>query len=178
MPGRFGCDFEIINFETQIKDGYCEHFLLNCLQGKATRPHWWWVGIGSGNGLVPLGNKPLPEPISTHIYDAYCAIRPRWVNIHPSESIKHNGLRHCNTQMYIILMHDLTQWGQHKISPILTLGSATKFQEILPIIFNAINDIQSIKVLQNYRYPYKLWRKPVQLFSHQCACWWPSTIRC
>ena len=25
----------------------------------------WQVNIGSGNGLVPLGNKPLPEPMLT-----------------------------------------------------------------------------------------------------------------
>ena len=23
---------------------------------------WWLVNIGSGDGLVPSGNKPLPEP--------------------------------------------------------------------------------------------------------------------
>ena len=34
--------------------------------------HWWlpmtteiWVNIGSGNGLVPDGTKPLPEPMLT-----------------------------------------------------------------------------------------------------------------
>ena len=26
------------------------------------------VNNGSGNGLVPLGNKPLPEPMLTQIY--------------------------------------------------------------------------------------------------------------
>ena len=26
------------------------------------------VNIGSGNGLVPSGNKPLPEPMLTQIY--------------------------------------------------------------------------------------------------------------
>ena len=26
--------------------------------------------IGSGNGLVPSGNKPLPEPMLTQIYVA------------------------------------------------------------------------------------------------------------
>ena len=26
-------------------------------------PFWLWVNIGSGNGLVPPGNKPLPEPM-------------------------------------------------------------------------------------------------------------------
>ena len=28
------------------------------------------VIIGSGNGLVPPGNKPLPDPILTKFYDA------------------------------------------------------------------------------------------------------------
>ena len=34
----------------------------------ATRPYWWSVNIGSGNGLVPSGNKPLPEPMLTKIF--------------------------------------------------------------------------------------------------------------
>ena len=29
--------------------------------------HWWSINIGSGNGLVPSGNKPLPEPMLTQI---------------------------------------------------------------------------------------------------------------
>ena len=45
-----------------------------------TRPRWWLVNIGSGNGLVssgnigsgnglvPLGTKPIPEPMLTKIY--------------------------------------------------------------------------------------------------------------
>ena len=32
--------------------------------------HWWWVNIGSGNGLVPSGTKPLPEPMLTQLSDA------------------------------------------------------------------------------------------------------------
>ena len=32
--------------------------------------HWWSVNIGSGDGLVPSGNKPLPEPMLTQIYVA------------------------------------------------------------------------------------------------------------
>ena len=31
----------------------------------STEPHWWSVNIGSGNGLVPSGNKPLPESVLT-----------------------------------------------------------------------------------------------------------------
>ena len=34
------------------------------------------LNIGSGNGLVPTGNKPLPEPMLTQIY---VATRPIWV---------------------------------------------------------------------------------------------------
>ena len=30
------------------------------------------VNIGSGNGLVPSGNKPLPEPMMSHIYVGKC----------------------------------------------------------------------------------------------------------
>ena len=33
-------------------------------------PYWWKVNIGSGNGLVPSGNKPLPEPVFTKISNA------------------------------------------------------------------------------------------------------------
>ena len=46
-----------------------EHFWLNCCQVNATEPHQWEVNIGSGNGLVPSGNKSLPEPMLTKIYD-------------------------------------------------------------------------------------------------------------
>ena len=30
--------------------------------------YWWLVNIGSGTGLVPLGNKPLPIPLLIEIY--------------------------------------------------------------------------------------------------------------
>ena len=44
-----------------------------------TEPCWWEVNIGSGNGLVPLGNKPLPEPMLTQFLVAYGVARPQWV---------------------------------------------------------------------------------------------------
>ena len=31
---------------------------------------WNWFNIGSTNGLVLSGNKPLPEPMLTKFYDA------------------------------------------------------------------------------------------------------------
>ena len=36
--------------------------------------------IGSGNGLVPSGNKPLPESMLTQISATYGITRPQWVN--------------------------------------------------------------------------------------------------
>ena len=36
----------------------------------ATEPYWWEVNIGSGNGLLPDGTKPLPEPVLTKISNA------------------------------------------------------------------------------------------------------------
>ena len=32
-----------------------------------TKPYRWLVNIGSGNGLVPSGNKSLPELMLTQI---------------------------------------------------------------------------------------------------------------
>ena len=40
-------------------------------------PYRWQMSIGSGNGLVPSGNKPLPDPVLLQIYGL---IRPQWVN--------------------------------------------------------------------------------------------------
>ena len=40
-------------------------FLMKFVALETTRPHWGKVNIGSGNGLVQLGNKPLSEPMLT-----------------------------------------------------------------------------------------------------------------
>ena len=37
----------------------------------ATWYYWRLVNIGSGDGLMPSGNKPLPEPMLTLFIDAY-----------------------------------------------------------------------------------------------------------
>ena len=50
------------------KDIYLDHILWNWASVIATRPHWWTVNIGSGNGLVLSGNKRLPEPMLTQIF--------------------------------------------------------------------------------------------------------------
>ena len=42
--------------------------------------YWWRVTIGSGNGLVLLGNKPLPVPMVTKIHGTMDNTRGQWVN--------------------------------------------------------------------------------------------------
>ena len=58
-----------------------------CPQVNATRQNWWFVNIGSGNGLVPSGNKPLPETTSTKLD----TVSP----------LGHNGLT-CWVQQYLM----------------------------------------------------------------------------
>ena len=41
------------------------HLLWNWSQVNATESDEWEVNIGSGNGLGPWGNKPLPELMQT-----------------------------------------------------------------------------------------------------------------
>ena len=57
-----------------MEESYLDHFLWNCPQVNATRLCSRRVNISSGNGLVPSGTKPLPEPMLTKFYDAI------WVN--------------------------------------------------------------------------------------------------
>ena len=68
-PGRCCCNRKLINFKV-ISSIDLEHILCNYLQVNATRPHLWLVKLGSDNGLVPSGNKPLPEPMLTQFFVA------------------------------------------------------------------------------------------------------------
>ena len=63
-PGKFEWKFRHVIFKQilVIDDGE-----ICCLNMYVTGLHWWSVNIGSGNGLVPDGTKPLPEPALTQI---------------------------------------------------------------------------------------------------------------
>ena len=67
-PGR--SELEFCNFEAIFIDTWLWYLLWNLLQWMPTAPYWWSVNIVSDNGLVPSGNKPLPESVLTHIYVA------------------------------------------------------------------------------------------------------------
>ena len=55
------------NFQTLIKDSHQEYLLQICSHENATRPHWRLINICAGNGIASWDDKPLPEPILTHI---------------------------------------------------------------------------------------------------------------
>ena len=55
------------NFQTDFIDWWLRHLLWNCHDMNVIGLHWCSVNIGSGNGLVPSGNKPLPELMLTQI---------------------------------------------------------------------------------------------------------------
>ena len=62
--------FQICSFHSDFSDWWLRYLLWNCTNMHVTGLHWWSVKIGSGNGLVPSGNKPLPERMLTQIYVA------------------------------------------------------------------------------------------------------------
>ena len=43
------------------------------------------LNIGSGNGLVPSGTKPLPKPMLNKIYVTICITRLQWVDMTSSD---------------------------------------------------------------------------------------------
>ena len=57
--------FKISVFQTNICESWVRYILWKFPQINDTWHYRWKVNIGSGNGLVPAGNKPLPEPMLT-----------------------------------------------------------------------------------------------------------------
>ena len=54
--------------QTHIKEKDLQYFLLNYPLVHAARHNRWLDNIGSGNDMLPYGNKSLPEPMYTQIY--------------------------------------------------------------------------------------------------------------
>ena len=67
FPGGFGCDSKNPIFSLVLLTFHGD--TLNSKMN-AMGPYWWYVRIGSGNALVPSGNKPLFEPRLSQIYIA------------------------------------------------------------------------------------------------------------
>ena len=100
-PGGSDYSLKLVNFKVISVINILKYFLWSCYQVNATTPHWSSVNIGSGNGLVPSGNKPLLEPMLTQIP----VTRPQLVNV---------GIPYA-----LFLSLELTHWGWDKIEAIL-----------------------------------------------------------
>ena len=66
-PEKFEWNFRYVIFKWIFM---VEASLVKLSNMDITGLHWWSVNIGPGNGLVPPGNKPLPELMLTQIFVA------------------------------------------------------------------------------------------------------------
>ena len=60
--GKFCRNLKSLIFKLITRIDILSISLWNYHQVNATRSYWWLFNFGPGNGLVPSGNKPLPEP--------------------------------------------------------------------------------------------------------------------
>ena len=103
--GRCNCNIELVIFK--LKGRYLQHVLWICPHVNAGRPHWWLVSIGSGNGLVPSSNKPLPGPM-LWLYNLYKLHGPDAVGEKPSNLITHSLTKPTLTKFYIDIWYHLS----------------------------------------------------------------------
>ena len=69
-PYEIWTKIKVIDSQAIFCDWRPTYILWNCPQMNVRGRYWLSVSTGLGNGLVPLGNKPLFEPILTNIYVA------------------------------------------------------------------------------------------------------------
>ena len=76
--GRCWCNSKMRSPNTSYRlSSWVLLVLVKLLSGDYQRTHCWRVKVGSTNGLVSPGNRPLPETLLTGIY-----ARPQWVNMY------------------------------------------------------------------------------------------------
>ena len=93
---------------------WLRHLLWNCPNINVTGLHWSPGNIGSGNGLVPSGNKPLPEPMLTQISVAiWCHLATMCNILWPEHCGCYFADHICkyNFSMKIILIWFMFHWG-------------------------------------------------------------------
>ena len=115
-PGKFEWNFRHVIFkQILVIDGWLRHLLWNCPNMNVTGLHWWSVNIGSGDGLVPSGNKPLPEPMLTQI-----SVRHHWcAQWLCTEQHLGKNIIHIMTKIINVLTHKVCQ--THIISMTINL---------------------------------------------------------
>ena len=56
------------SFLANFSNWWLRYLLRNWPHMNVTGPYWWWINIGSGNGLVSDGTKPLPRPTLDQVF--------------------------------------------------------------------------------------------------------------
>ena len=74
-----------------------------------------WVNIGSGNGLLPEGTKPLPEPMLTSHQS--CCVAFTWEQMNFSR-IMYLQIAFSKLLPYLPGASELTYWGRKKMAAI------------------------------------------------------------
>ena len=80
-PGRSYCDFKNVIFNLVSLIGILKPSYDNVLRWMSTDLTDDKSALVSGNGLLPPGNKPLPEPVSTRFPTPYGVTRPQWIEV-------------------------------------------------------------------------------------------------
>ena len=130
--------------------------------------HWWWVNIASGNGLVPSGNKPLPEPMLTQIgiTRPNGITRPQWVNATDISGLSY--LIISQDYPYLELFADF-------VSSESGLDFTGSFVDLWVVQVN-VDGLLSWLVLTRGRFGYgALWRRCSENMlaqSQSCLSWW------
>ena len=142
--GRCGC----------LKDRYLEHFRWNWAQFNATIPHRWLVNIGWGNGLVPTGNKPSPEPVLTRSMLPSGVTRPQWFNSSCCTNFAIYMMVSCYGNAFLIVgplwgdsLHNGPGMQSFNVSFIVNLEQIAELlviRDIMMLMWNHCNEITFI----------------------------------
>ena len=85
------------------------YLLWNCPQMNVTGSYWWCVNFGSGYGLVPLGNKPLPEPLLADHNHFFNLCQARYIRFQSDRDIKNNAWVTVNNDFFVT-SEAIRQW--------------------------------------------------------------------
>ena len=80
-PVKFDWNFKYVIFKRFLGIDVWG-LLWNYPNMNVTGLHWWSVNIGSCNGLVPSGNKPLPKPMLTRSMSPHASLGPNDLNLY------------------------------------------------------------------------------------------------
>ena len=105
--------FEISNFQANSNALWLWYLCWNSPPMTFTGPYLWWINIGSGNGVVPSGNKPLPERVDPDL-------------CHHMASLGHNKLTHCPLKDLDVILESVF------FKPIYELVSWAFYVKLIP----------------------------------------------